>query len=53
MKSQSGAGGRLSIDAKNIIADLQNQLVLSAASLWEIGFIRLMHACSALDNCRR
>jgi PIN domain nuclease of toxin-antitoxin system len=27
---------RLSIDAKNFIADMQNQLVLSAASLWEI-----------------
>jgi PIN domain nuclease of toxin-antitoxin system len=27
---------RLSIDAKTVIADLQNQLVLSTASLWEI-----------------
>jgi len=27
---------RLSVDAKNFIADMQNQLVLSAASLWEI-----------------
>jgi PIN domain nuclease of toxin-antitoxin system len=27
---------RLSPDARNIIADLDNQLVLSAASLWEI-----------------
>ncbi|MEK7374298.1 MAG: type II toxin-antitoxin system VapC family toxin [Thermodesulfobacteriota bacterium] len=27
---------RLSIDAKNFIADMQNQLVLSAASSWEI-----------------
>jgi len=27
---------RLSIDAKNFIADMQNQLVLSVASLWEI-----------------
>lgn len=27
---------RLSGDAKNFIADMQNQLVLSAASLWEI-----------------
>lgn len=35
---------RLSIDAKNVIADLQNQIVLSVASLWEIRFIRLMHA---------
>jgi PIN domain nuclease of toxin-antitoxin system len=26
---------RLSIDAKNVIADLQNRLVLSTASLWE------------------
>jgi len=31
-----GGSDRLSVDAKNAIADPQNHLVLSAASLWEI-----------------
>jgi PIN domain nuclease of toxin-antitoxin system len=31
-----GGSDKLSIDARNFIADIDNQLVLSSASLWEI-----------------